>query len=362
MDDDWDLHAVVRGCSANNAAATTASAAVVAADLRPRAWFPAFGAEQDSRFVSFPDPFEARLNAVEELQELCKPFFTKSQPPLSPQNISFSPPPLISLGALKDQTPPLAPPPPPPPPQLQKQRPKQFNVAPGTTAISTSAASTTHSSHQSSNRPKRRKNQLKKVCHIPAEGLSSDVWAWRKYGQKPIKGSPYPRGYYRCSSSKGCLARKQVERNKSDPGMFIVTYTAEHNHPVPTHRNSLAGSTRQKPLTPQTATAGSGSGSGDGDPAKAAASKPSCSSPGSLSNTTSPLTVKTDARVVEEDLGEDEEDEELGLSDMVMDDDFFTGLEELASPATGDCFPDHFASNFPLPWLASSAATAASGS
>jgi hypothetical protein len=36
------------------------------------------------------------------------------------------------------------------------------------------------------------------------------------------------RGYYRCSNSKECLARKQVEKNKSDPTMFIVTYTGEH--------------------------------------------------------------------------------------------------------------------------------------
>ncbi|KAJ6830391.1 putative WRKY transcription factor 65 [Iris pallida] len=59
---------------------------------------------------------------------------------------------------------------------------------------------------------------------------SSDSWAWRKYGQKPIKGSPYPRGYYRCSSSKGCPARKQVERSHVDPAMLVVTYSSEHNH------------------------------------------------------------------------------------------------------------------------------------
>ncbi len=52
------------------------------------------------------------------------------------------------------------------------------------------------------------------------------------------------RGYYRCSSSKGCLARKQVERSHSDPSMLIISYSAEHNHPWPSHRNSLAGSTR----------------------------------------------------------------------------------------------------------------------
>ncbi|KAL3648112.1 hypothetical protein CASFOL_009080 [Castilleja foliolosa] len=65
------------------------------------------------------------------------------------------------------------------------------------------------------------------------EGPPSDCWSWRKYGQKPIKGSPYPRGYYRCSTSKGCSAKKQVERCKTDSSMLIITYTSTHNHPDP---------------------------------------------------------------------------------------------------------------------------------
>ncbi|CAF1711305.1 unnamed protein product [Brassica oleracea var. botrytis] len=94
---------------------------------------------------------------------------------------------------------------------------------------------------------KSKKNQLKRVVEqVKEENLLSDAWAWRKYGQKPIKGSPYPRSYYRCSSSKGCLARKQVERNPQNPEKFTITYTNEHNHELPTRRNSLAGSTRAK--------------------------------------------------------------------------------------------------------------------
>ncbi|KAL8508268.1 hypothetical protein ACS0TY_018741 [Phlomoides rotata] len=112
---------------------------------------------------------------------------------------------------------------------------------------------------------RRRKSQAKKVVCIPApapansrpsgEIVPSDLWAWRKYGQKPIKGSPYPRGYYRCSSSKGCSARKQVERSRTDPNMLVITYTSEHNHPWPTQRNALAGSTRTPPATKTTTSA-----------------------------------------------------------------------------------------------------------
>uniref|UniRef100_A0ACD5W1R0 Uncharacterized protein n=1 Tax=Avena sativa TaxID=4498 RepID=A0ACD5W1R0_AVESA len=99
-------------------------------------------------------------------------------------------------------------------------------------------------------RPKRsKKSQLKKVvCEVPVAdgGVSSDLWAWRKYGQKPIKGSPYPRGYYKCSSMKGCMARKLVERSPAKPGVLVITYMAEHCHPVPTQINALAGTTRHK--------------------------------------------------------------------------------------------------------------------
>ncbi|KAI9099188.1 hypothetical protein K1719_024955 [Acacia pycnantha] len=71
------------------------------------------------------------------------------------------------------------------------------------------------------------------VSKLKNEGLPSDSWSWRKYGQKPIKGSPYPRGYYKCSTSKGCSAKKQVERCRTEASMLIVTYTSSHNHPAP---------------------------------------------------------------------------------------------------------------------------------
>uniref|UniRef100_A0A0D9WKA5 WRKY domain-containing protein n=1 Tax=Leersia perrieri TaxID=77586 RepID=A0A0D9WKA5_9ORYZ len=97
-------------------------------------------------------------------------------------------------------------------------------------------------------RPKRsKKSQLKKVvCEVPVAdgGVSTDLWAWRKYGQKPIKGSPYPRGYYKCSSLKACMARKMVERSPEKPGVLVITYIADHCHAVPTQLNSLAGTTR----------------------------------------------------------------------------------------------------------------------
>ncbi|CAL9128928.1 Plant zinc cluster domain [Musa troglodytarum] len=82
---------------------------------------------------------------------------------------------------------------------------------------------------------KKRKLRVKRTIKVPAISnklgdIPADDYSWRKYGQKPIKGSPYPRGYYKCSSMKGCPAKKHVERCVEDPTMLIVTYEGEHNH------------------------------------------------------------------------------------------------------------------------------------
>jgi hypothetical protein len=79
-----------------------------------------------------------------------------------------------------------------------------------------------------------------------AQRPAADPWAWRKYGQKLIKGSPYPRSYYKCSSDKRCEARRLVDRCVADPGFVTITYTGYHFHLVPEKRNSFAGTTRLK--------------------------------------------------------------------------------------------------------------------
>eukprot|EP00249_Psilotum_nudum_P007145 c20340_g1_i2 orf=765-2822(+) len=65
-----------------------------------------------------------------------------------------------------------------------------------------------------------------------------DGYRWRKYGQKAIKNSPYPRSYYRCTSSR-CSVKKQVERSTQDPSLFLVSYEGIHLHHRPNPLCSL---------------------------------------------------------------------------------------------------------------------------
>ncbi|KAL5989995.1 WRKY Transcription Factor [Asimina triloba] len=59
-----------------------------------------------------------------------------------------------------------------------------------------------------------------------------DGYRWRKYGQKAVKNSPYPRSYYRCTTQK-CSVKKRVERSFQDPTIVITTYEGQHSHPCP---------------------------------------------------------------------------------------------------------------------------------
>ncbi|KAD3069015.1 hypothetical protein R6Q59_016993 [Mikania micrantha] len=68
-----------------------------------------------------------------------------------------------------------------------------------------------------------------------------DGYRWRKYGQKAVKNSPYPRSYYRCTTQK-CTVKKRVERSYQDPSTVITTYEGKHNHHLPsTLRGNVGG-------------------------------------------------------------------------------------------------------------------------
>ncbi|KAL6853769.1 hypothetical protein ACP4OV_019798 [Aristida adscensionis] len=59
----------------------------------------------------------------------------------------------------------------------------------------------------------------------------ADGYLWRKYGQKRITKTYFPRCYYRCSyhRERGCPAIKQVQqRSHGDPPEYVVVYLNEH--------------------------------------------------------------------------------------------------------------------------------------
>lgn len=78
----------------------------------------------------------------------------------------------------------------------------------------------------------------------PSMGMvrtSEDGYNWRKYGQKQVKGSEYPRSYYKCTHPN-CQVKKKVERSH-DGQITEIVYKSNHNHPKPQPtRRSVLGS------------------------------------------------------------------------------------------------------------------------
>ncbi|KAJ4835729.1 hypothetical protein Tsubulata_030567 [Turnera subulata] len=72
--------------------------------------------------------------------------------------------------------------------------------------------------------------------------LFNDGYAWRKYGQKTINNSEYPRNYFRCTYKydKGCKATKQVQRMGAK--LYRTIYCGHH-----TCRNSSNVSVTDSP-------------------------------------------------------------------------------------------------------------------
>ncbi|XP_056174318.1 WRKY transcription factor 22-like isoform X2 [Syzygium oleosum] len=330
MEVDWDLHAVVRGCTASSSSSAAAATSWVTEHrLEPASCtpFPALGG-------SDPEPFEAGRGVfLEELHELYKPFLPAYEPLFSHRDNPVSSPLAVEGGKSSSSA------------HLMQKRPFQ-----GASAIAPPAPFKA-SSHAP--RSKKRKSQMKVVRQVPAEKVSSDEWAWRKYGQKPIKGSPYPR----CSSSKGCLARKQVERNRSDPEIFIVTYTSEHNHPAPTHRSSLAGSTRPKTSTPEAEASVDSAATATTNPVTSAEEE-AVLVPQSTSSESGEEKEYSQSSSMQDNDGEDES----GSSGAALSDDFFVGLEGLLGSHYGDSSPDPSQPWFGFSWSAGDAVTAAGGS
>ncbi|CAJ2674242.1 unnamed protein product [Trifolium pratense] len=74
-------------------------------------------------------------------------------------------------------------------------------------------------------------DEHKEMTHATGAKTLEDGYNWRKYGQKQVKGSDYPRSYYKCTQAN-CQVKKKVERSH-DGHITEIIYTGNHNHVKP---------------------------------------------------------------------------------------------------------------------------------
>ncbi|KAI6696382.1 hypothetical protein NL676_016501 [Syzygium grande] len=362
MAEDWDLSALVRSCSS---AAAAASAAAPGSE-NPLACLASltFGEEEDGPF-GIPNLVEPRNGALDELQELYRPFYPDVdrslsfasdfaaangfRAPVSPKaaigprcNRASSAP---AIGALQAPTP-L--PPPPPPPQLKMKQAVHHQgfdrkVLPARPVSSTFPLPAMQA--QTPRSRKRKSQQKKSVCHVTAENLSSDPWAWRT-----ITDAVAPKVVRRGSKWSGATPTRTSSSSPipaTTPTPVPPTATpspaapATSSPPPPPLSRNQTRSARPIPLPPPRAP----------PPPPASPRRP-------------PLTAPIDEEVahhgallISEDLGMDKESEDLVGDDEdndreeededdllipnvgAMSEEIFMGFRELGrSPASGDNF------------------------
>ncbi|CAK9156892.1 unnamed protein product [Ilex paraguariensis] len=285
MDEDWDLWTVVR--SYRN---LTADKASITNENTTRAdRIPCLPLEKSEHLFSFPHTFEERNHGYEGLQEIYESFLAYNSKPVNTNanTTSFT---VIDVssdeqGAEPQPQPPQpkqprSPPKLPPPinrnttttppiyilddfddeqwlqPQSQSQSPKPLSriLAPPPQPPYSPPTQLLKQVYKLHSPPKpikfhpypyqRKKNLQVTVYELYAEELSRfDLWAWRKYGKKQIRGSLYPRNYYKCSNGEGkCQAKRHIQQSLSSPDKLIVSYDGEHIHSPPHSRNPLIGS------------------------------------------------------------------------------------------------------------------------
>ncbi|XP_024181230.1 probable WRKY transcription factor 3 [Rosa chinensis] len=97
----------------------------------------------------------------------------------------------------------------------------QQQTAPSTSELGSSMVQSSEASHPDKKYPSSH------ATDKPAD----DRYNWRKYGQKQVKGSEYPRSYYKCTHLN-CPVKKKVERSPTGEITEII-YKGQHNHDPP---------------------------------------------------------------------------------------------------------------------------------
>ncbi|KAL0283814.1 UNVERIFIED_CONTAM: putative WRKY transcription factor 29 [Sesamum angustifolium] len=298
--EDWSLQAIVRGSSGDYAKIVDINGLDSSFDVSETCH-----QHQQFGLDSFSELFELPTGFGDELEELYKPFYP----------VEGSDPAKTTVLESQEQQP-------------QEVSPED-KLGPGQSDQSSGAGLPSRVTVGYTPKYKRRKNQQKRVViQVSADGLASDMWAWRKYGQKPIKGSPYPRNVYH---NLHCGAQPQPANQAELLGWYSQ---AE----FPSRAKSPTSRTAKQGTIDQDST--------------------SSGSPKTPQQVSSTEVAFAGARVKEENCKEETEARRKGespesyddfvMSDFVFNEDFFSGFEDFDGILTDLPVCQNSAQQFPI--------------